>query len=576
MSGSRRSRGRWAAIALALLLGASAVHAAPRYGEIRPVLQPDGSIVELRVWGDEFYTVAESLDGFTAVRDPVSGFACYALLAPDGDSLVSTGMPIDQGDPVQLGLTPGLRINAAAARAAAQAARTAAERAWGPAPQPLRGSPPGTASGNVVGICLIVDFSDEVGTITPAQVEAFCNQIGYTGFGNNGSVRDYYHDVSGGVLNYTQFVPTAYYRASQPKSYYMDPAIPWGQRACELIIEALEALDATGFDFSQYDSDGNGRIDAINLFYAGYSNTVWIEGLWPGSGGLSYSADGVSAERCQWTDMGGSLGIGTYCHENGHMLMHWPDLYDYDYDSAGVGRFCLMANYSDAENPVQPCAYLKLAAGWANVTELAGVVAGAAVPAAGNIVYRIAHPTRTREYYLIENRQRTGRDAALPDHGLALWHIDEDGSNDWNEMTTERHYLVTLVQADGRWDLENDRNQGDSTDLWAAPTYTRCAPQTNPSPFWWDGAPTHSYITEISASAATMYFNFSTSIWVDFGYVGTEEGTFVRPYNTLFEGVSVVEHYGTIKVRAGSSPETLTISKPMTIVALEGHATIGP
>jgi hypothetical protein len=33
------------------------------------------------------------------------------------------------------------------------------------------------------------------------------------------------------------------------------------------------------------------------------------------------------------------------------------------------------------------------------------------------------------EYFIVENRERTGRDVGLSDSGLAVWHIDESGSN---------------------------------------------------------------------------------------------------------------------------------------------------
>ena len=40
-------------------------------------------------------------------------------------------------------------------------------------------------------------------------------------------------------------------------------------------------------------------------------------------------ADGVSTYRYQITNIGNSLTLATFCHENGHMICFWPDLYDY-------------------------------------------------------------------------------------------------------------------------------------------------------------------------------------------------------------------------------------------------------
>ena len=107
------------------------------------------------------------------------------------------------------------------------------------------------------GILLLVDFTDEPGTMEPAELEAAFNQIGYTGFGNNGSVRDYFYDVSGGALEYTNWVPAAYMRAPYPKTYYEDPSVQYGQRARQLVLWALGELDAQGHDFSVYDANGD-------------------------------------------------------------------------------------------------------------------------------------------------------------------------------------------------------------------------------------------------------------------------------------------------------------------------------
>jgi immune inhibitor A len=66
------------------------------------------------------------------------------------------------------------------------------------------------------------------------------------------------------------------------------------------------------------------------------------------------------------------------------------------------------------------------------------------------------------EYFLLENRQQSGRDAALPGHGLALWHVDERQGDNTNPIA----YRVGLVQADGKRDLELNRNDGDAADLF--------------------------------------------------------------------------------------------------------------
>ncbi|MBK8167408.1 MAG: M6 family metalloprotease domain-containing protein [bacterium] len=487
--------------------------AAPHWGDRFDLRQPDGASVPVLVWGDEFYQHIETLDGYTLVRDKATGVICYAQLSADGASLVSTGVRV--GDPAlsTLGLAPRLRIPLEERRRQAATVRQVLDAEGSPSFRDASKATAAVVTGNVKGITLLIDFSDQVGGIPAANFEAYLNQPGYTGYGNNGSVRDYYYDVSDGLLTYTNFVPTVYYRAAQPKTYYDTSSVTYGQRARELIREALIWLNNSGFDYSQYDADGNGRVDALNVFYAGEPTQGWAEGLWPHASSISYSADGVSTSAYQITNIGGGPSLGTFCHENGHMLCGWPDLYDYDGDSSGVGRFCLMCNGGPGNNPVEPSAPFRMMSGWStSLTTLTTAVADLPATAGINQFYKINRPSFANEYYLIENRQRTGRDASLPDAGLAIWHVDTNGSNNNQQMTPSQHYFTTLVQADGRWDLENGIGQGDATDLWAAPDHVLFTPITSPAATWWNGAAAPLFIDGISANAPTMTFNYRPSV----------------------------------------------------------------
>jgi len=494
------------------------VRAAPVFGKKMKLRQPDGRLVEVRVWGDEYYQIVESLDGYTLARDPVSRSICYAKPSKPSDDkqeLISSGIVLGQPVPESLGLRHHLRHPPAVVRKQVSAARAAYSPVAGGGALQVAGTgepiPATTSTGIVEGICLLVDFSDDPGTIAPQTVSDFCNQVGYNGFDNNGSVRDYFHDVSMGNLTYTNFVPQQYHRALHTKAYYDDPEVAYGTRARELITEALNALESAGFDFSNFDADEDGKIDAINCFYAGTTTSGWAAGLWPHCGMISFTADGVSANRYQISDMGDELCLDTFCHENGHMLCNWPDLYDYGFDSEGIGKFCLMSNMASTTNPVQPCGYLKYIAGWTQTTLLVSHETGLSITSGQNQLYKFAHPTYTNEYYLLENRQKIGRDQALPDAGLAIWHIDTYGSNDYQQQLAQLHYQVTLLQADGRWDLERNRNAGDNTDLWKSPGYTMCGSQTNPNTNWWEGTVSGLGLSQISDSGPTMTFTFGSA-----------------------------------------------------------------
>jgi M6 family metalloprotease-like protein len=502
---------------LALLLPLLLLVAAPAWadyvdGEIFKVKQPDGEVVQVRVWGDEFHRVAETLEGYSVTRDPDSSEVCYAKLSDDAGRLISTGVRAGSGARDGLGLTKHLRIDPQVRDEIIRRGRerfAAEDIAFLTKASIEPGAMDVPSSGAVKGLLLLVDFSDDPATIAASEFDDFCNLPGYSGFGNNGSVNDYFLDVSDGNLDYTNYVTPQYYRAAQPKSYYNDDTVDFGPRARELVLEALTALEAGGYDFSQHDSNDDGLIDGINLFYAGGRPAVWATGIWPHSWTIEFYADGVASYKYQMTDIGDEITLRTFCHENGHMICYWPDLYDYDGDSSGVGRFCLMCWGTSNTNPGEPSAPLKHYSGWDTSVSVTSSQFGLTATAGLNEFFVIPHPTLTTEYYMVENRQQTGRDAGIPDAGLAIWHVDELGDNNDQEMTTELHYEVSLVQADGNFDLEGYINGGDSTDLWKSPGYTECTPATMPNTNWWSGAASGLAVLDVSTSGSTMTFDLA-------------------------------------------------------------------
>ncbi|HEU0201154.1 MAG TPA: M6 family metalloprotease domain-containing protein, partial [Burkholderiaceae bacterium] len=380
-----------------------------------------------------------------------------------------------------------------------------AARAFG---GPLRAPPQRATVGDFVGLCLLIDFSDAPATIARTEVDNFCNRQGYSGFGNNGSVFDYFLENSIGRCRYTNVV-TQYYRAQHPKSFYTDPSIEFGTRARQLIVEALNHLKANNFDFSTLTADNGGFVYATNVFYAGDVVNNWSEGLWPHAWHLANPVQlvpGKSAFDYQFTAIGNELSLGTFCHENGHMLCDYPDLYDYGYESSGVGAYCLMCaggNVSE-KNPTHINAYLKRLSGWARNVKVIEHGQQIELPAGQNDF--AIHAKNAGEYFLLENRRRHGRDAALPDEGLAIWHIDEEGSNNNEQMTPALHYELSLVQADGRFDLERKRgHNGDTSDLFGDGV-VRFADATAPNSKWWDGSASNLDVFEIAAPGPTVLF----------------------------------------------------------------------
>jgi M6 family metalloprotease-like protein len=527
---------------------------APYNGDSFELEQPDGSTVPVLVWGDEYFQHVENLDGYTLVRNKETGWICYANLSDDSSELVPTdsiyrfssslkkslsGNTDSSEQPKHLNISREHRLKYhEQIRSSLQEHSTDATTVPlpSPAPQPdedlgtimsLQGVTPTT--GNFTGLTILIDFSDKTATIPVDSIENFVNKQNYTGYGNNGSVRDYFYDVSGGKVDYKNIL-FGYYRAKQPKTYYDNSNSSFGTKAQELITEALNNLKTKNFDFSQLSADSRKRIYAVNVLYAGSPAMGWSEGLWPHQGTISsFSANGYYVNKYQMSNIGTSLNIGTFCHENGHLLFKWPDLYDYGGESAGVGNFCIMCG-TNAKNPARPCAYLRDYSGWDVVTDITDIVSGtifSTIPNT-NTSFMFRNKSNSSEMFYIEGARRTGRNKTIPDSGLMIWHVDRKGSNNSEQRTSSSHYLVSLEQADNLYELELGKNNGDKGDLFRAGAKNRFDDLTTPAATWWNASKSGMQIWNISKVADTMSFSIGDTVSgtrYDVNVTASEHGT---------------------------------------------------
>jgi len=508
---------------------AQSLYAAPYNGEKQTFIQPDGTSITVKMYGDEYYGYFTDLNGATLIRE--NGWFYYAELNKSEDTLISTGVkytvenekiiPKKQTKTAKTTTKEKtIKISKKAqsekiAKNKLLTSNSAGDISVKSSVAPLYGNPDQFVKGAFKGLCILIDFPDEQGTIAQSEVDNYFNQQGYTGYSNNGSVRDYFNDVSNGNVDYTNVV-TGYYRAQYPKTYY-DTNTVYG-RSVELMEEALNYLASTNFDFSQLsmESGTSNRIVAVNFYYAGFRSNGWTYGLWPHKRTLNYTftAGGVTytAGDVQITDMTSSLSLGTVCHENGHLLMKWPDLYDYGGESSGVGTFCIMSGGGHGVNPSAPNPYLRQRAGWQTPIELNEMNSPSIIHAPANTFtsYIYTHPTLSNEFFLIENVKKEGRWKNLPGSGLLIWHIDENGSNNNEQMTPSMHYMVSLEQADGLFELENGRGS-DIDDIYHADNATVFNVGSTPNSHWWDGVPSDLGIISIGAIADTMSFTYTTA-----------------------------------------------------------------
>lgn len=508
------------AIMIGIIVTGNTVLAAPHQGKVFQFKQPDNTYVEAKVFGDEYYQRIESLDGYTLCRDS-SGWICYATVSEDGSDFVSSGIIYRRGED-QSGAINNRKLSKHLKLHKKHILDKVRKKRLILNPAPAAGDGETTTNksvkplaapmtGTVKGLALLINFPDQTSSIGKTEIENMLNQSGYTGYSNNGSVRDYYYNVSGGALTYTNYV-AGFYTAKNPKSYYTNPNVEFAQRAMELVKEALQWLDSQGYDFSTLSTDSSKNILAINCYYAGAPDSDWGKGLWPHQGWVypKYSVDGVYCYKYQMSDIGSSLSIGTTVHENGHMVCGWPDLYDYDGDSAGDGTFCVMS-YCDDKNPQVPNPYFRNMAGWMSYTSLNNIAGGSQVTInAGSLGAYYWTGFNSNEFFLVENIRRTGRWATLPGEGLIIWHIDTTGDNSYNQMTSSQHFIVSVEQADGSYHLERNQNSGESKDLYYSGNKTQFDNTTTPNSNWWSGSASGLKISNVGSIGNSITFTLGT------------------------------------------------------------------
>ncbi|HLC16856.1 MAG TPA: immune inhibitor A domain-containing protein, partial [Thermodesulfovibrionia bacterium] len=191
--------------------------------------------------------------------------------------------------------------------------------------------------------------------------------------------------------------------------------------------------------------------------------------------------------------------IGVMSHELRHLLMKYPELYDTDYGSRGTGNWDLMGGGSwnnGGETPAHPTAWCKVKSGWIKPVTIFNDEQIVTIPpyAKNPVGYKLpVGNVDSKEYFLLSNRKQTGFDKKIPGEGLIIEHCD-DNQPDNNDET---HYLVNLEQCDGKMDLNENVNRGDSTDPFPCPGNDKFTADSNPNSRAYDGSDTRISVTSI-------------------------------------------------------------------------------
>ncbi len=385
---------------------------------------------------------------------------------------------------------------------------------------------------NFNAIAILIDFSDNTAQVNPTY---FDNLLYGT---RAGTVRHYYNEVTYGNLTIvTVHMPGSlgWMSAPQTYAYYVNNNNGFGsypQNAQKLAEDAVALADPL-VDFSQYDNDHDGYVDALFVIHSGpgaeftgSNSDIWSH-KWATR--TPQVVDGVlvytySMEPEYWQNPG-DMTCGVYAHEMGHAVFGLPDVYDRDGSSSGLGRWSLMAggswNGPLGSSPAHPDAWNRLQMGYVTPVNITRDTVGCNIPNIENnmVMYRLWRQGATgNQYFLVENRQKTGYDAALPAAGLCIYHVDESvGTQNDNEWypghTGSGHYLVALEQADGNWNLEKNIDSGNLGDPFPGSTNkTFLDSVTIPDTRDYSFQTTRVAVRNISAPAAVMQADFEVNV----------------------------------------------------------------
>lgn len=377
------------------------------------------------------------------------------------------------------------------------------------------------SSGEVQVLVFLIDFADQRADekfpgLTPERIDSNLFGPGTAeaqAYAPRESMRNFYERASNGKLLVNGETHGWYHFEGTQFSYKPLDADDDIEMNWQIAREVLEAYDAD-IDYSRFDNDGDGYVDALNIIWSGEKgewSSFWWGYRWSfwNDAAQSFTLDGVRFRDFSWqwvetreedpTDYEPRVII----HEFGHLL-GFPDLYDYEPEigpEGGVGG----ADVMDSSRSGNFNAYFRWLLGW---IEPAVHVVGddalirltpAAAPGSPNpaaVVYfetpqggTSAADAPFSEMLVLENRQPVGNDggiAEMPTGGLAIWHVhgalNEQRSGFLHDNSRTEHKLMRLVQRDGNEDIEQLLADAEAGDLFlpgdALSPWTRPAPST--------------------------------------------------------------------------------------------------
>lgn len=514
---------------LFFLIGFQQVNAVRAYPYPVNITQPDGSTLTIRLYGDEFRSFRTTEDGYL-IKQSAAGYYNIALIDNTGE-IVATNI---KAKDVQKRSQQDIKLLESIAKPDVNALLQKAKTSYRKAPaQTLTTEIQKVypCSGTPKSLIILVNFQDLAFVVSNPQVSFtnLLNQEGYSTNGGTGSARDYFRSASYGQFN-PQFDVVGPLLLPQNYAYYgANDSQGNDLRPQQMVIDACKAADNAGVDFTQYDTDNDGYVDNIFIYYAGYNeaengpeNTIWPH-RWNLPNTTTKCDNKIIFDYACSSELRGSTGtnmcgIGTFVHEFGHVL-DLPDYYhtdDPDKSTLDYWSVMDMGPYLNlGRTPPTYSAYDRFYLGWLSPQqvsspsnlELLPLYQGLTPPAnKEKQSYLLSATTHNllganpspKEFFMVEYRKKTGWDAYLPGEGMLIWHIDFDQTAWYNN--SPNNYTGTSQTSSSHMRVYLQPLSGSSTTPGSAFTSGSFTPTT------WSGTNINRPITEITKTADKITF----------------------------------------------------------------------
>lgn len=495
--------------AIFLVLATANSMAVPADPRPKTFIQPDGTAITVQIRGDERDHFYLSEDNYLLIR---KGDAFFYGNADASGQITDSGIPARPAEQRTDAEEAYLRqVDMSRVFQALQ--RKAEGSIIMRSPAKGLGLFEGThfpVHGEQKAIVVLVDYQDVKFNLEDPYdyFHRMLNEEGFSDYGGTGSARDFFLENSFGQFD-PQFDVYGPVTLAHDMSYYGGNS--WSgddQHAYEMVTEACEQLDET-VDFTEYDRDGDGKVDNVFIFYAGRGEATGgpADSVWPHSWDISsatskqYIFDGVMLDRygCsnEW-ESGRPDGVGTFVHEFSH-VMGLPDLYATSYTGAFTPGSWSALDYGPYNNdgctPPNYGAFERYALNWVDPMVISGPD-NFTLHHVGTNEVCIIPSSDPNEFFLLENRQKLGWDTYIPGHGMLIWHVDYDpyvwSSNTVNNRSS--HQYVDIEEADG---TQSSSSQ-DGDPFPGTKKVTSFTDDTNPSMRLWNGSGLNLPITDIA------------------------------------------------------------------------------